>query len=135
MIEKWNPVLRSRDLRESRNLQDLRDLWDHQDLQNLGEPCDLWDPQEPTTPSTSGSYGLLGPLGPLDPRISWDLRTLGPQDSWEITSTILNLESKHPENLKLKHKQRTFLNYIDGQSQTKGEKCVYLLRLFYLSSC
>ena len=72
-------------------------------------------------PSTSGSHGPPGPAGPLEP--------------WEITSIVWNSESKHPETLKLKHKQRTLLNYITGQSQTKAGNCVYLLKLFYLSSC
>ena len=61
-------------------------------------------------------------MGHRDPQ---DLLTLGPpgtsgsQDLWEITSTILNLEYQHPGTLKLKHKQRTSLNYIFGQSKWK----------------
>ena len=76
----------------------------------------------------------------MDPRDPQDLWILGPpgtsrpQEPWEITSTVWISESKHPETLKLKHKQRTFLNYVIGQSQTKAENSVYLLRLFYLSS-
>ena len=61
-------------------------------------------------------------MGHRDPQ---DLLTLGPpgtsgsQDLWEITSTILNLEYQHPGTLKLKHKQRTSLNYIIGHSKRK----------------
>ena len=95
-----------------------------------------WDPvlgtQEPGTLSTSGSHGLPGTPGPLVPWNPWDLRTSGPLRNYLYR---LNSESRHPETLKLEHKQRTFLNYIIGQSQTKAENCVYPLTLFYLSSC
>ena len=84
------------------------------------------------------SSGTPRPLGPQYLKIPWTLGTLRtsgsldplwPQDPLEITSTIWNSESQHPETLKLKHNKRTFLNYIIGQS----ENCVNLMRLFYLS--
>ena len=78
----------------------------------------------------SGPPWLLGTLGPpvpqdpMDPRDSQDLWTVRtpctsrPQDSWDITSTVWNSESKHQETMKLKHKQRTFLNYIISKRKT-----------------
>ena len=73
-------------------------------------------------------------MDPRDPQDLWALGTpgnSGPQDPREITSTAWNSEFERPETLKLKHKHRTFLNYIIGKSQTKAENCVYLLRIFY----
>ena len=67
-----------------------------------------WDP--PRTP------------GPLEPSEFWDHwipRTLGPP---EISGLLWN----PPETLKLKHKQKTSLNYITEQSEIKAENCVYL---------
>ena len=74
------------------------------------------------TPETPGP---LVPQNPIEHRDPQDLWTLGPpgtsepQNPWEITSTVWNPESKHPDTLKLKHNQRTFLNYIIEQSKPK----------------
>ena len=70
-----------------------------------------------------GAPGPTGPVGP-GPPVPGTLGLTGtsvPQDTWEITSTVWNSESKHPETIKLKHKPRNFLNYIIGQSKRKFE--------------
>ena len=59
------------------------------------------------------------PLTTVTPRTSGPSDSLEPEDPWEITYTIWNPEFKHSEDLKLKHKQMTFLNYIIGQSKWK----------------
>ena len=70
-----------------------------------------------------GIPGSPVPQDTMDHRNTQHLWTLvapgisGPQDSWKITSTFWNSESKHPETLK--HKQRTFVNYIIEQSKRK----------------
>ena len=69
----------------------------------------------PRTPEPLGPLDSLEPPGTKDP-------PQGPQESlhpWEITSTIWNSESKHGEMMKLKHKQKTFLNYVIGQLKPK----------------
>ena len=76
----------------------------------------------PGTPETPGPPLPQDSMELRDPQDLWSLRlpgTSGHQHPW-------NSESKHPETLELKHKQRTFLNYIIGQSQTKVENCAYL---------
>ena len=86
----------------------------------------------PGSPGTSETPGLLGPKDPQYIRIPWTTgipRTSGPSDPLEpqdirtlgkLPLPFRNSESKHPETLKLKHKQRTFLNYIIGQSKRKN---------------
>ena len=85
----------------------------------------------PVTPGLHGSLVVLRPAAPWHsqylripwatgiPRTSWPWDPLEPQDLWEITSTIWNLEYQHQGTLKLKHKQRTSLNYIIGHSKRK----------------
>ena len=51
------------------------------------------------------------------PRTSGFLDPLGPQDTYEITSTVWNSESKRSKTLKLSHKQWAFLNYMIGQAK------------------
>ena len=92
MVEKWDPVL------------------GHQDPRN---PWDLRDSQNSMTSSTTGSMGPPGRLVPGSPGTS------GPQEPWEIISTVWNSESNHQETLKLKHKQTNFPNYVIGQSKRK----------------
>ena len=78
-----------------------------QDLREPRDPNGSWDPQDPCNP--------------------WHLRVSG---HLEIPSTVWTSEFKHPETLKLKHKQKTSLNYIIEQSRTKAENCMYLSEVF-----
>ena len=153
MVEKWNPVLGPEDPRDLREPQYFKIPWSSGTSRTSGpsnplkmgpSSGTLGTPENSMTPGTPRTSATPGPPAPqdlMDPQDHQDLWTLGPpgtsgpQDPWEITFTVWNSESKHPETLKLQHKQRTFLNYIIGQSQIKAENCVYLLRLFYLSSC
>ena len=62
-------------------------------------------------------------------RSPWDPQTsLALQEPWDIPSNVRTFEptQKYPESLKLKHKQKTSLNYITEQTKTKAENCVYL---------
>ena len=70
---------------------------------------ETWDPRTPSA---------LGPLGSSD--------HLGPQDLWKTPSTVSTSEPKHPETLKLKHKQKTSQSFMIEQSQIKVGNCVYL---------
>ena len=76
------------------------------------EPPGPWDPKD---------FRILGTLGPPT--------TSGPEELWEITSTLEKLllisEPKQSETLKLKHKQKTSLNYMIGQSQSKEERLFF----------
>ena len=97
----------------------------------LGAPGPLGPLGPSRLPGPLGAKGAKGPKGrpvPQDPMNPWDSQDLwyfrppgtsGPQDPWEITSILWNSEFKQPETLKLKDKQRTFLNYIIGQSKQK----------------
>ena len=88
----------------------------------LQDPWDLCSPWGSATPGTQTNPVPQDPMGPRNSQDPWTLGrpgTSGPQDPWEITSTVRNSESKHPETLKLKHKKGTFLNYIIGQSKRK----------------
>ena len=66
-------------------------------------------------PGTPGTPVPWDPMDLRDPRTHWDLTTLG--------------------KLPLPFEIQAFINYIIGQSQTKTENCVCILRLCYLSSC
>ena len=98
---------------------------ENQSFQNF----EFFDSRTPRTSGPLGSPRSLGSPGPTEPQETRDPGTpwtLGPHDPWKIPSTIWTSEPKHPETLKLKHKQKTSLNYITQQSQTKAGKCVYL---------
>ena len=112
-----------------------KSFWDIAILSFFTHPCDFHkeikhhdQPWVWHSRKVGPSPGILTPSVPQDPkdhRNRQHLWNLGPtgisglQDPWEITSTFWNSESKHPETLKLKHKQRTFLNYIIEQSKRK----------------
>ena len=84
MVEKWDPVLGPRD---------LRDPWGPR---NTWNPRDIWTFEPP---------GTLGPLGNYLYRLKFRI--------------------KHPVTVTLRHKQRTFLNYIISTLTNESRKlCV-----------
>ena len=106
MVEKWDPVLEPQDPQDPRDSRGFR------------------------SPRTSGSSETPRLR---DPQAPWDLRTPEPLANYLYR---LNFRKpKRPETLKPKQKQKTSPNYIIGRSETKVENYVYLLMLFYLSSC
>ena len=91
------------------------------DPRTPGIPRNPWDSQDLRIFGTPKNLRTWDPLGPHD------LRTFG--------KLPLPFEVQDLSSQKLKHEQKISLNYIIGQSQTKAENCVHLVRLFYLSSC
>ena len=77
------------------------------------------DHQDPQDLKTYGTLRILGTSGPKDPR--------------QILSTAWTLEAKHPETLKLKHKQKKLYNWTI--TKQNGKLPVPFWGFFNLSSC